>query len=215
MWQLGRSHRASRTPQPVADSAVPDGQRGHAPMKPNLDVMEHGERAASLAVRGSLGLDAFDLRILAVLQNQGRIPKVKLAEIVGMSPTPCAARIDRLEKIGLIRGYHADIDFARLAMLTRFRVIVKIRDWTLAKAQGFEAAVDRIPNIVECEAVLGDVDYLMAVLASSISHYQEIIDSLLSAGICDIDYTTYPASKLSKTSAQIPVQRLSSYEEPG
>lgn len=183
-------------------------------MKPNLELVERGDRVASLAVRGSLNLDAFDLRILSVLQTQGRIPKVKLAEMVGMSPTPCAARIDRLEKIGVIRGYHADIDFARLAMLTRFRVIVKIRDWTLPKARGFEAAVDKIPNIIECEAILGDVDYLLTVLASSISHYQEIIDSLLSAGICDIDYTTYPTSKLGKSPAQMAVQRLSSHEEP-
>lgn len=166
----------------------------------------------SFRVRPSLGLDSFDLQILAALQANGRMTKVKLAELIGLSPTPCGARIDRLEKAGFIRGYNADID---IAQLTRFRVTISIRNWTPPKSKRFEAAVEKIPNIVACEAVLGDIDYLVTVLASSTSHYQEIIGELLAAVTDEIDYTTYPVSRLLKREIELPLLRLSLEDEPG
>lgn len=155
-----------------------------------------------IELRRHLDLDAFDLKILAVLQTSARMSKVKLAELIGLSPTPCGTRIERLEKAGLIRGYHADIDYGRLAMLMRFRVLVSIRDWSPARGKRFEAAIVRTPHIVECEAVLGNVDFMMTILASSIEHYQEIMSALLSQGI-EIDYTTYPVSKLVKRDTNV------------
>ncbi|MGD9599806.1 MAG: Lrp/AsnC family transcriptional regulator [Steroidobacteraceae bacterium] len=157
-------------------------------------------------------LDSFDMRILAALQRDGRMTKVKLAEMVGLSPTPCGSRIERLEKAGLIRGYHADIDVVQLANLTRFRLTVSLRDWTPPKARRFEAALMAIPNIVECEAVLGDIDYLVTVLAVSVGHYQEIIGTLLTSLSDEIDFTTYPVSKSVKREADLALLKLSNRE---
>ncbi len=158
-------------------------------------------------------LDAFDMRILAALHRDGRMTKVKLAEIIGLSPTPCGSRIERLEKAGLVRGYHADIDLVQLARLTRFRMTVSLRDWTPPKARRFEAAVAGIPNIVECEAVLGDIDYIVTVLAVSIGHYQEIIGILLATLSDEIDFTTYPVSKSVKREVDLALLKLSNQEE--
>jgi Lrp/AsnC family transcriptional regulator of ectoine degradation len=166
-----------------------------------------------LHARPSLSLDAFDLQILAALQADGRMTKVRLAELIGLSPTPCGSRIERLEKMGLITGYYGDIDLARLANLNRFRVTVEIKESTPPKIARFEAAILKVPNIVECEAVLGDIDYIMTVVASSISHYQEIIGSLLSGVTDEVDYTTYPVSKPIKRPMDVPLLKLSSQQE--
>ena len=78
--------------------------------------------------------------------------------------------------------------------------------------QRLEAAIIKVPNIVECEAVLGDIDYILTIVAASISHYQEIIGSLLTAFPDEIDYTTYPASKLLKRENELSLLKLSSEE---
>lgn len=167
-----------------------------------------------LNVRRSLELDSYDMQILAALRADGRITKVKLAELIGLSATPCGARIERLEKAGLIRGYFADVDVIKLAQLTRFRVTLSMRNWTSPKMKRLEAAIARIPNIVECEAVLGDIDYMLTVVAGSIGHYQQIIGSLISQFPDEIDYTTYPASKLVKRETDVALLKLANEEDP-
>ena len=166
-------------------------------------------------VRPNLALDSFDLQILSVLRTNGRMTKVKLAEVIGLSPTPCGARIERLEKAGFILGYHADVDIMKLAQLTRFRVTVAMRNWSTPKVKRLEAAIAKIPNIIECEAVLGDIDYILTIVATSISHYQEIIGSLVASFPDEIDYTTYPASKLLKRESELSLLKLSSEESEG
>jgi Lrp/AsnC family transcriptional regulator of ectoine degradation len=156
-----------------------------------------------LKARPELNLDSYDLQILALLQTNGRMAKTRIAELIGLSATPCGARIERLEKAGLIRGYHAAIDLAKLAALTRYRVTVVMKDWTPAKASRFESAVARIPNIVECEAVLGEIDYVMTVVAASVAHYQEIMGTLLASDVDNFNYTTYTVSKPVKTWASV------------
>lgn len=161
-----------------------------------------------LIPQSRLNLKASDLNILSALQADGRMPKVKLAELVGLSPTPCGVRIEKLEKAGLIRGYHADINIAQLARLQRFRVTISMRNWNPPKSKLFESAVARMPNIVECEAVLGDIDYVLTVLAGSISHYEEILGGLLGVFPDEIDYTTYPVSKPIKRECDLTLLKL-------
>ncbi len=159
-------------------------------------------------LRPNVALDSYDLQILSVLHDNGRMTKVALAEVIGLSPTPCGARIERLEKAGFIRGYHADVDILKLAQLTRFRVTISLRNWSLPKMKRLEAAIAKVPNIIECEAVLGDIDYMLTVVAGSIGHYQEIITSLIGAFPDEINYTTYPASKLIKRETALSVLKL-------
>lgn len=137
-------------------------------------------------------LDRLDLKILAALHRDGRITKVDLSEAVGLSATPCCARIERLEKKGFIRGYHADVDVERLANLSRFIVTVSLKDYTPEKARRFEAIIARIPFIVECDAVFGSIDYVLEILAAGTAHYHEIVEPMLEM---EIDYTTFPVSR--------------------
>lgn len=144
-------------------------------------------------------LDRIDIHILATLFRDARISKVKMAEIVGLSPTRCHERMRRLERSGIIAGYHADVEMLRLVEVSTFIVQVKVLNYTPAKAQQFEALVRTVPEIIACHAVLGAVDYIMTVLATSIEKYQNIIDHLQTGNVWDFDFVTYPVSKKVKS----------------
>jgi Lrp/AsnC family transcriptional regulator of ectoine degradation len=150
-------------------------------------------------------LDRLDLEILAVLSADGRTSKIKLAEAIGLSPTPCAMRIERLEAAGFIRGYHADLDLERLGNLSQFIVMVCVKDITPEKSGQFEAIVSRSMNIVVCDAVSGVVDYVMRILARNVRHYHEIMAPFLAM---EIDYTTYPISKNVRDRADFDLERV-------
>ncbi|MCA1197006.1 Lrp/AsnC family transcriptional regulator [Sphingomonas sp. R647] len=150
-------------------------------------------------------LDPLDLQILAALAHDGRISKVRLAEITGLSPTPCAMRIERLERAGYIRGYHADIDIERLGNLSQFIVMASLRNCTAEAARQFEAIVATTPNIVACDAVSGSNDYAMRIFARNVRHYHATMAPFLTM---EIDYTTYPVSKTVKDRTRLNVTDL-------
>ena len=141
------------------------------------------------------GLDDVDLKILSVLQREGRITKMRLAEAANISQTPCGARVARLEKAKLIRGYHADIDLFKLANLSRYITTFEIGNDVPGVARRFEESLQSFPNVIHCEAVLGDIEYVATILAVSVAHYIEIMEEISSLEFAEITYTTYPISK--------------------
>lgn len=153
-------------------------------------------------------LDSYDLKILATLQRDGRITKVKLAEAIGLSPSPCWERLRRLEESGLIVGYRAEIDTAKIARLTEVWVEIVLSRNEARDFDRFEKAVAAVPEIVECHAVGGGLDYLMKVVAADIDDYQAIIDRLLAADIGIARYATYIVTKPVKRAAPYPLGAL-------
>ena len=156
-------------------------------------------------------LDAFDVRILAVLQRNGRITKIRLAEEIGLSPSPCWERMRRLEACGLIRGYHADIELDRLLNTATIFVEVTLRSHTADDFGRFERAIDEVPEVVDCYATGGGIDYLMRLITLDIDHYQRVIDGLLLAEIGIDRYFTYIVTKQVKASAGAPLEALLDY----
>ena len=140
-------------------------------------------------------LDKFDLKILSTLQRDGRITKLRLAEAVNLSPTACWERLSRLERAGIISGYGARIDLDRLGRFTTVLVEVTLKSHRLSDFQRFEAAVQREPEIVACDATGGGVDYVMRVITHDIDSYQRVIDRLLAAEIGIERYFTYVVTK--------------------
>ncbi len=153
-----------------------------------------------------LRLDAIDLKILAALQAKGRITKVALAEAVNLSPTPCWERLKRLEKAGVVKGYHAEIDLDRLGATATILVEVVLKQHRYEDFQRFEAAIRPIDAIVECYATGGGVDYFLKVVAPDIDAYQRLIDRLLLAEIGIDRYFTYIVTRAIKTRPQPPVE---------
>ena len=123
-------------------------------------------------------LDKIDRKILRILQAEGRISFTELGERVGLSTTPCTERVRRLEREGVITGYHAHLDPAVKASLL---VFVEI---SLAYKSGdifeeFRRAALKLPNVLECHLVSGDFDYLLKARISEMASYRKLLGSTL------------------------------------
>ena len=153
-------------------------------------------------------LDAIDLKILDAIQRDGRITKLALAEKVGLSPTPCWVRLRRLEKAGIVSGYHA-----RVAMRVVAPVAIVLMEVTLASHRQvdfdrFERVIRDIPEIVACWSVGGGVDYVVKVMARDIDAYQRLVDGLLEREIGIDRYFTYIVTKTVKEETVLPIADL-------
>jgi Lrp/AsnC family transcriptional regulator of ectoine degradation len=153
-------------------------------------------------------LDARDIAILRVLSTEGRIAKTALAERVGLSPTPCWDRMRRLEKAGLIEGYHAEISLKKLGPHVTVFVAAELADHTAARLHGFEEAMRRYDEVVACWALGGGFDYLLQIVTRDIDAYQRLIDAMLDARIGLARYFTYIVTKPVKGAAPPPFEAL-------
>jgi Lrp/AsnC family transcriptional regulator, regulator of ectoine-degradation genes len=157
-------------------------------------------------------LDRFDLRILDAIQRNGRITKLALAEKVGLSPTPCWIRLRKLEKAGIIGGYHARLSLRALAPMTSILVEVTLENHRQIDFDRFERAVQGTPEIVACWSVGGGIDYVLKVAARDIDAYQQLIDRLLQQGLGIARYFTYVVTRTVKEEAALPLEELLAVE---
>ena len=124
-------------------------------------------------------LDRLDRKILDALQRQGRITMTELGEQIGLSTSPCAERVRRLERQGVITGYHARVD--PQAIGKTLLVFVEI---TLTSKSGevFEAVRREmlyLPEVMECHLVSGSFDYLVKARLHAMSDYRDLLGSIL------------------------------------
>ncbi len=110
-------------------------------------------------------LDATDRRILAHLQQHGRVSNLELAEAVHLSPAQCHRRHRRLEERGLIRRYEARLDAARLGLGVMAYVHVTMERGHIREVMKFRDIVVGMSQVQECYAVTGDFDYVLKVVA--------------------------------------------------
>ena len=157
---------------------------------------------------GSERIDQIDLNILATLFSRARLSKVQIGGLVGISAGRCYERMRRLERSGIVRGYHADIDLARLAGAMQFLVQVKLAKDTPPHAQQFEKAVMKSSEIIFCERVLGNINYVLIVIAGSIEKYQALIAELRVRSIDEFDFITLPVSKTIKSAGQSDLKHI-------
>lgn len=153
-------------------------------------------------------LDRRDLRILTVLQADGRITQQALAERVALSPSACHERLRRLEAAGLIGRYRAEVALERLIRAPLVFVEITLERHAAEDFRRFERAVQDIPEVVECHALGGGLDYLLKIAAADLAHYQELIDGLLAADLGIDRYFTYAVTKPVKPFAGYPLERL-------
>ncbi len=102
-------------------------------------------------------------RILQELTRDGRISNLELADRVGLSPSACLRRVQELERSGVIAGYRARIDPARLGLGFLAYVTVGLSTHTKASQEGFERAIRAAPQVRECHNVTGTVEYILRV----------------------------------------------------
>ena len=154
---------------------------------------------------GSRKLDRTDRRILELLQLDGRISNVKLAELIHLSPTPCLERVKRLEKEGFIKDYVAILDPKMLdAALVSF-IEVSLARTTTKALDHFRQVILGMDEVQECHMVAGGFDYLIKVRTRDMDHYRRFLGEKLST-IEDISSThTYVVMEEIKASSAIKI----------
>jgi Lrp/AsnC family transcriptional regulator, leucine-responsive regulatory protein len=125
-------------------------------------------------------LDAIDIRILAALQDDGSLTNVDLAKQVGLSPSPCLARVRALEEAGVILRKVTLLDPVKLGANVSVFIQVTLEKQTEAVLDSFEAAMAGFPEVMECYLMTGDSDYLLRVVVSDTVALQHFIVGRLS-----------------------------------
>ena len=118
-------------------------------------------------------LDEIDKKILSILQAEGRLPIVDLADRVGLSATPCQRRVKRLEEEGVITRYAALISPAAMGYGLQALVEVTLDDHSEKTVEAFEAAIRARPEVVACYAVTGDMDFLLHIFAPDLANFSD------------------------------------------
>lgn len=153
-------------------------------------------------------LDRIDLKILAKLQQEGRITNVELAVAVGLSPSPCLTRVKRLEKTGYITAYGARVNFNMLGEFLTVFTEVTLGEHRQGDHSRFESRIAKISEIVECHVVSGGYDYLLKFVARGVSHYQSIIEGMIASDYGIEKYFSYIVIKSPFIKHQLPIQDL-------
>ena len=145
-----------------------------------------------------LKLDRFDVKILSILSRDGRITKSRLAEAISLSVSPCWERVKRLEQAGIIEGYSARINTGVLVPSNSVWVQIELKQHNVESFSRFEALVMDTPEVTECVAVGGGVDYLVKFEVRSIDSYQRTMDRWLVSDAGIERYFTYIVTKTVK-----------------
>ena len=121
-------------------------------------------------------MDAYDRRILEELQTDARLTNQELADRIGLSPSPCLRRVRALEESGVIAGYRAHLDPAKLGLNLIAILSISMDRHTPERFAAFDAAITAMPEVLECLLITGrDADYQLKVVVRDMAHYQELL----------------------------------------
>ncbi|WP_458790056.1 Lrp/AsnC family transcriptional regulator [Yoonia sp. MH D7] len=123
--------------------------------------------------------DQINDKILCELQRDGRISNLMLSDIVGLSPSACLRRVQDLERAGVIRGYRARLDPAQTGRAYVVYVAVGLAEHTKSAQTGFEQAMSRAPQVVECHNVAGAFEYMLRVEVADLPSYKAFHTDIL------------------------------------
>jgi len=152
-------------------------------------------------------LDRTDRRILDLLQRHGRMSMTELGEQIGLSTSPCSERVKRLERAGVISGYHAHVNPGRLG-----RSLLVFIEITLSQKspQIFEAVkreVGQMPEVLECHLVSGSFDYLVKSRLRAMGEYRELLGAILKKIPVPAQSNSYVVMEEVKETTVLPLDR--------
>jgi DNA-binding Lrp family transcriptional regulator len=153
-------------------------------------------------------LDRIDIKILAELQRNGNITNANLAAAVGLSASPCLQRVKRLESAGVILGYGAHVNVAKVTSIVSVFTEIMLHDHRREDFVRFEANVRDFDEITECHLVSGGYDYLLKFVVKDIGHYQEVIERLLDRNLGIEKYFSYIVIRSPFVKHGVPLDKL-------
>ena len=124
-------------------------------------------------------MDDFDRNILRTLSVDGRISNLKLADQVGLSPSACLRRVQELERRNVIQGYRARLDPVQTGRAYVVYVAVGLAEHTKAAQEGFERAMARADQVVECHNVAGAFEYMLRIEVADLPAYKAFHTEIL------------------------------------
>ncbi|MBD8881708.1 Lrp/AsnC family transcriptional regulator [Rhodanobacter sp. 7MK24] len=153
-------------------------------------------------------LDRIDLRLLAVLQTEGRITNAELAERVNLSPSACLRRLQRLEADKVITGYAAQVDPQVVGLGLQAFVRMQLVKHEAAMIERFVERISGWDEVVACHALTGDMDYLLHVFVADLADFSRfLLDRLLNdAGVADVNSSF--VLRTVKRSSSLPLTQL-------
>ncbi len=124
-------------------------------------------------------LDLTDRRMLGILQRDGRISNAALAEQLHLSPSPCLRRLRSLEQDGVISGYRAELDRAKLGLGLTVFVELKVDGHSDRSAAAISTAVTEAPEVISAHIVSGSADFLLEVVVADLAAYERLMFNTL------------------------------------
>jgi Lrp/AsnC family leucine-responsive transcriptional regulator len=124
-------------------------------------------------------MDRIDTQIITQLQHDGRLSITELAERVGLTPTPCARRVQKLEEDGVITGYTARVDAGKLGYPLTVFIFVELERQSHETLRAFETAIRRFDEVVECHLMTGTRDILLKVVAPDLRAFDRFLEDHL------------------------------------
>jgi Lrp/AsnC family leucine-responsive transcriptional regulator len=125
-------------------------------------------------------MDAIDKNIIRELQREGRLSNQDLAELIGLSPSPCLRRVRRLEQSGILAGYTALVDPEKMGLPINVFVNIRMEKPDPKLIKSFEFAVQKIDEVIECYLMTGSRDYLLHVVSEDLKSYEYLVRERLS-----------------------------------
>ena len=149
-------------------------------------------------------MDSLDHKILRELQAEGRLSHQELAERIGLSPSPCARRIRKLETEGYITGYGAEIDETKLGFAFSVFISVRLDRQIDDRLVAFESEVGRCPEVVDCWLMTGSFDYLLRVAVRDLEEFEHFLTRRLTKlpGVASLE-SSIPIRRVKHTAARI------------
>lgn len=132
-----------------------------------------------LELKNSISLDVIDKKILGLLQRDSALKVAEVANEVGLSPTPCWRRIQRLEDEGVIRRRVALLDREKMNVAVSVFVAIRTNHHSRAWLDAFRAVIEEIPEIVEAYRLSGDIDYMLRIVVPDIAAYDGVYKRMI------------------------------------
>jgi len=156
-----------------------------------------------------LKLDRTDKRILAEMQKNGRITNLELADKIGLSSTPCARRVRRLETSGLIERHVTLLNQVRLGLNITALIGISMDRHTPERFENFERQIKKLPEVIECSIVTGQAaDYILKAVLPDMTYYEEFLLGRLTRieGVTGVHSSFVLRKVVAKT--ELPLERL-------
>jgi DNA-binding Lrp family transcriptional regulator len=153
-------------------------------------------------------LDRIDIKILHELQKNGRVTNVELAELVGLSPSPCLMRVKKLQAEGYISGYLAQINVAKLGQTFTVFTEITLKNHRQIDFARFLSVLEKEAAAVECHLISGGYDYLVKFVTSGIGEYQTMMERLIDLDIGIDKYFSYVVLKTPIARDHMPLTKL-------